>query len=119
MGGRADHRFATHNRHPGESRDPSCRRLASGSLGPGFRRDGGRGDVRRSGSRMKPNASETGDKLLLTPGPLTTSAGVKAAMQHDWGSRDAEFLRINRMVLERIAALAGGTGTHVTVPVQG
>jgi 2-aminoethylphosphonate-pyruvate transaminase len=68
---------------------------------------------------MKSNASETGDKLLLTPGPLTTSAAVKAAMQHDWGSRDAEFLRINRMVLERIAALAGGTGSHVTVPVQG
>ena len=68
---------------------------------------------------IKPNASETGDKLLLTPGPLTTSASVKAAMQHDWGSRDAEFLRINRTVMERIAELAGGTGTHVTVPVQG
>jgi 2-aminoethylphosphonate-pyruvate transaminase len=68
---------------------------------------------------IKSNASETGDKLLLTPGPLTTSASVKAAMQHDWGSRDAEFLRINRMVLDEIAALAGGTGTHVTVPVQG
>jgi 2-aminoethylphosphonate-pyruvate transaminase len=65
------------------------------------------------------NASETGDKLLLTPGPLTTSAAVKAAMQHDWGSRDAEFLRINRMVLDRILGLAGGEGTHVTVPVQG
>src|SRR5215469_6072105 len=67
----------------------------------------------------KPAASETGDPLLLTPGPLTTSTAVKQAMVHDWGSRDAEFLRINRMVLDRLIELAGGQGTHVTVPVQG
>jgi len=64
-------------------------------------------------------ASETGDPLLLTPGPLTTSASVKQAMVHDWGSRDAGFVAINRMVLEKIVELAGGEGTHVTVPVQG
>lgn len=64
-------------------------------------------------------ASETGDKLLLTPGPLTTSRLVKQAMQHDWGSRDAAFLRINETVIERITALAGGTGSHITVPIQG
>ena len=64
-------------------------------------------------------ASETGDPLLLTPGPLTTSASVKQAMVHDWGSRDAGFLGINRMVLDKIVELAGGQGTHVTVPVQG
>jgi 2-aminoethylphosphonate-pyruvate transaminase len=68
---------------------------------------------------FRPAASETGDPLLLTPGPLTTSAGVKQAMVHDWGSRDAEFLRINKMVLDSIVALAGAEGTHVTVPVQG
>src|SRR5215475_14393920 len=68
---------------------------------------------------IKPAASDTGDPLLLTPGPLTTSAAVKQAMVHDWGSRDAEFLRINRMVLDRIVELAGGEGTHVTVPLQG
>ncbi|UYN97102.1 MAG: 2-aminoethylphosphonate--pyruvate transaminase [Enhydrobacter sp.] len=67
----------------------------------------------------KPAVSETGDPLLLTPGPLTTSAAVKQAMVHDWGSRDAGFLHINRMVLDRIVELAGGQGTHVTVPVQG
>ena len=70
-------------------------------------------------SKIKPAASDTGDPLLLTPGPLTTSTAVKQAMVHDWGSRDAEFLRINRMVLDRIVELAGGEGTHVTVPVQG
>src|SRR3990167_1675308 len=68
---------------------------------------------------QKPAASETGDPLLLTPGPLTTSASVKQAMVHDWGSRDQGFIAINKMVLTKIVELAGGQGTHVTVPVQG
>jgi 2-aminoethylphosphonate-pyruvate transaminase len=72
---------------------------------------------------MAPNspraASETGDPLLLTPGPLTTSRTVKQVMVHDWGSRDAEFIRINRSVLDRIRDIAGGNGTHTTVPMQG
>jgi 2-aminoethylphosphonate-pyruvate transaminase len=63
--------------------------------------------------------SETGDPFLLTPGPLTTSASVKRAMVHDWGSRDATFVRLNREVLDAITAIAGGTGTHVTVGMQG
>jgi len=64
-------------------------------------------------------ASETGDPFLLTPGPLTTAKSVKQMMVHDWGSRDAEFLRINREVLERLPAIANAAATHVTVPVQG
>jgi 2-aminoethylphosphonate-pyruvate transaminase len=63
--------------------------------------------------------SETGDPLLLTPGPLTASAAVKQAMVHDWGSRDQNFIAINKMVLERIAELSGAKDTHVTVPMQG
>ncbi|MBM3532347.1 MAG: 2-aminoethylphosphonate--pyruvate transaminase [Alphaproteobacteria bacterium] len=68
---------------------------------------------------ITPAVSETGDPLLLTPGPLTTSRTVKQAMVHDWGSRDATFLKINRAVLDRIVEIAGGVGTHVTVPMQG
>lgn len=64
-------------------------------------------------------ASETGDPLLLTPGPLTTSKSVKASMVHDWGSRDATFIRINGEMIAAIAELAGATGTHVAVPMQG
>jgi 2-aminoethylphosphonate-pyruvate transaminase len=64
-------------------------------------------------------ASETGDPLLLTPGPLTTSLSVKTAMLHDWGSRDAAFVALNRQVLERLPEIINGTDTHVTVPVQG
>src|SRR5215813_2570819 len=59
------------------------------------------------------------DPWLLTPGPLTTSATVKQAMLHDWGSRDAGLIAINRRVRERLVALAGGEGTHACVPVQG
>src|SRR5579883_1014852 len=73
----------------------------------------------RDMSQLTIATSETGDPLLLTPGPLTTSATVKQAMLHDWGSRDDAFIRINREVLERLTELAGGTGTHVTVPMQG
>src|SRR6478609_7749709 len=64
-------------------------------------------------------SSETGDPLLLTPGPLTTSKSVKEAMVHDWGSRDAAFLAINNEVLERLPEIVNAKGTHVTVPMQG
>lgn len=63
--------------------------------------------------------SETGDPLLLTPGPLTTSKSVKEVMVHDWGSRDSTFLRINREVLETLPSIVNASGTHVTVPMQG
>ena len=66
-----------------------------------------------------PGASETGDPLLLTPGPLTTSRTVKQVMVHDWGSRDATFLRINKEVLDLLPGIVSGTGSFVTVPMQG
>jgi 2-aminoethylphosphonate-pyruvate transaminase len=70
-------------------------------------------------SRHRSAASETGDPLLLTPGPLTTSRRVKEAMIHDWGSRDAAFLRINKEVLERLPEIVNGGADYVTVPMQG
>jgi 2-aminoethylphosphonate-pyruvate transaminase len=68
---------------------------------------------------FKPAMSETGDPLLLTPGPLTTSKSVKDVMLHDWGSRDATFLRLNREVLEALPAIINAAASFVTVPVQG
>ncbi len=69
----------------------------------------------------KPNfaGSETGDPLLLTPGPLTTAKSVKEVMVHDWGSRDATFLKINQTVLARLVELVNGGDDYVTVPMQG
>ena len=66
-----------------------------------------------------PAVSETGDPLLLTPGPLTTSKKVKAVMVHDWGSRDATFLKINSEVLTRLPEIVNGAADYVTVPMQG
>ena len=63
--------------------------------------------------------SPTGDPWLLTPGPLTTSATVKQAMLHDWGSRDADFIGINRRIRELLVEMAGGRDSHVCVPLQG
>jgi len=60
-----------------------------------------------------------GEPWLLTPGPLTTSAGVKRAMLRDWGSRDPAFIAMTARVRERLVALAGGEGSHVCVPLQG
>ena len=45
--------------------------------------------------------------LLFTPGPLTTSRGVKGAMQRDLGSRDEEFIHTIARVHDRLLAVAG------------
>jgi 2-aminoethylphosphonate-pyruvate transaminase len=47
------------------------------------------------------------DKLLFTPGPLTTSLTVKAAMLHDAGSWHFEFNALVRSIRDRILQLAG------------
>jgi 2-aminoethylphosphonate-pyruvate transaminase len=47
------------------------------------------------------------DKLLFTPGPLTTSMNVKQAMLRDLGSRDHEFIAAIKMVREKLLAAAG------------
>ena len=59
------------------------------------------------------------DPWLLTPGPLTTSTSVKAAMLHDWGSRDDSFIAMTARVRARIAGLAHAAITHECVPLQG
>jgi 2-aminoethylphosphonate-pyruvate transaminase len=47
------------------------------------------------------------DSLLFTPGPITTSATVKAAMQRDVGSRDTEFIELVADVRAELLRLAG------------
>ncbi|HEX4766168.1 MAG TPA: 2-aminoethylphosphonate--pyruvate transaminase [Lichenihabitans sp.] len=68
---------------------------------------------------LRPAMSQTGDPLLLTPGPLTTSKAVKAAMVHDWGSRDAAFIAINKAVLDTLPKIVRGEDRFVAVPMQG
>jgi 2-aminoethylphosphonate-pyruvate transaminase len=61
------------------------------------------------------------DKLLFTPGPLTTSATVKAAMLHDAGSRDAEFIAAVRDIRERLLRIGSAAvgGDYECVLMQG
>lgn len=47
------------------------------------------------------------DKLLFTPGPLTTSLSVKQAMLRDAGSWHSEFNAVVRRIREDLLALAG------------
>ncbi|MGI9351508.1 MAG: 2-aminoethylphosphonate--pyruvate transaminase [Rhizobiaceae bacterium] len=65
-------------------------------------------------------APRMGEPYLLTPGPLTTSFGVKEAMLRDWGSRDGEFIAMTAEMRERILAIAGlGAPEFDCVPMQG
>lgn len=59
------------------------------------------------------------DARLFTPGPLTTTDSVLAAMNQNLGSRDSKFQRINAEVLEMLGEVADIGDTHVTVPLQG
>jgi 2-aminoethylphosphonate-pyruvate transaminase len=61
----------------------------------------------------------TASPLLLTPGPLTTSARTKQSMLRDWGSWDAEFNQITARLREGLLRIVHGTGTHECVPLQG
>jgi 2-aminoethylphosphonate-pyruvate transaminase len=49
-------------------------------------------------------------KLLFTPGPLTTSRTVKEAMLRDLGSRDATFIATVRGIRESLLEIAGVAG---------
>src|ERR1700730_14905979 len=48
------------------------------------------GDLHMAKPGAPRGSSETGDLLLLTPGPLTTSRSVKEVMAHDWGLHDEQ-----------------------------
>ncbi|WP_410211080.1 2-aminoethylphosphonate--pyruvate transaminase [Aquirhabdus sp.] len=58
--------------------------------------------------------------LLLTPGPLSTSATVKAAMLRDWCTWDAEYNNLIQDIRTRLVALATANTTDYTaVLMQG
>ena len=59
------------------------------------------------------------DARLLTPGPLTTSQETKEVMLHDWGSRDSDFIEINRRIRMQLLKIASAEASHVCVPLQG
>ena len=54
-----------------------------------------------------PSTIASSDKLLFTPGPLTTSLTVKQSMLRDLGSRDEEFVGCVKGIRQRLLTLAG------------
>ena len=59
------------------------------------------------------------DRILLTPGPLTTTLRTKLAMLKDWGSWDADFNAVTASLRMRLLDIVQGHDTHVLVPLQG
>lgn len=59
------------------------------------------------------------EPILLTPGPLTTSARTRQAMMVDWGSWDDRFNQLTASLCEQLLAILNGAATHECVPLQG
>ena len=59
------------------------------------------------------------DRILLTPGPLTTTMRTKLAMLRDWGSWDTDFIAITARVRSRLLDVIHGRDSHGVVPLQG
>jgi 2-aminoethylphosphonate-pyruvate transaminase len=59
------------------------------------------------------------DPILLTPGPLTTSAATKSAMLSDFGSWDGAFNALTASVCRDLVAIVDAQSDHVCVPLQG
>jgi 2-aminoethylphosphonate-pyruvate transaminase len=60
------------------------------------------------------------DKLLFTPGPLTTSRNVKQAMLRDLGSRDFAFIEMIKDIRRRLLELGGVyKGEYEAIIMQG
>ena len=70
---------------------------------------------------MTPSLPASRDKLLFTPGPLTTSLSVKQAMLHDAGSWHFEFNAMVSTIRERLLNVAGlsSAGGWETILLQG
>ncbi|MFQ5793863.1 MAG: 2-aminoethylphosphonate--pyruvate transaminase [Candidatus Bipolaricaulia bacterium] len=60
------------------------------------------------------------DKVLFTPGPLTTSQTVKQAMLRDVGSWDFEFVQRVKEVRRKLLDVGGvAEGDYIAIPMQG
>ena len=58
-------------------------------------------------------------KLLFTPGPLNTSDLTKKSTLIDLGSRDKDFVRINKSLFKDILKLCNANKGYVCLTIQG
>jgi len=74
----------------------------------------------RSGLSAQGASSMSREKLLFTPGPLSTSDTVKQAMLLDLGSRDTEFLSLVGRIRRRLLKIGlAENGLYEAVLMQG
>jgi 2-aminoethylphosphonate-pyruvate transaminase len=59
------------------------------------------------------------ERILLTPGPLTTTLRTKLAMLRDWGSWDGDFNAVTARLRKSLLRIVHGEDSHVVVPLQG
>ncbi len=59
------------------------------------------------------------DKILLTPGPLTTTLRTKLAMLNDWGSWDEDFKQVTANLRQSLLKIIKNDGNYTVIPMQG
>ena len=72
-----------------------------------------------STTRRQADPGERQEAVLLTPGPLTTRPGTRAAMGRDWGSRDPAFIALTARIRRQLLALCNAGEAFACVPLQG
>ena len=68
---------------------------------------------------MNPESMPDNPYLLLTPGPLSTTKTVKAAMDRDWCTWDRDYNDLVQQVRQALVQLAGGGDAFTSVLMQG
>ena len=68
---------------------------------------------------MKPERLPDNPYLLLTPGPLSTTKTVKAAMYRDWCTWDSDYNAIVQQIRQKLVQLGGSGETFTSVLMQG
>jgi 2-aminoethylphosphonate-pyruvate transaminase len=58
-------------------------------------------------------------RIILTPGPVTTSAFTRQAMLRDFTPNEPDLLALTAEMRERLVAMVHGDDEYVCVPVQG
>ena len=59
------------------------------------------------------------ERIILTPGPVTTSALTKQATLRDFTPNEPDLLALTAEFRQTLVELANGQGAYVTVPIQG
>jgi 2-aminoethylphosphonate-pyruvate transaminase len=59
------------------------------------------------------------ERIILTPGPVTTSAATRQAMLRDYSLNEPDFLALTAEVRSALLEVVGGQETHVCVLLQG